>query len=245
MAIKPLLKIAIFISLGLFLVSRLLNGSLNFYTHPRFNGLTMATAVALIIVGLVYARQQWLLVKTHGRSTPNPQELSWLAIGLLALPVLLGGSVTPRPLGATAFQNREIDIGMPSSVQAPSGSKLAVIATAGERNILDWLYLFQRSNDPATFNGEEVHLIGFVYRDSRFETDQFMVSRFTISCCAADAMPVGLIVQWPEADQLPTDQWVEVKGYLQASTFADSPIPMIIADEITETDAPAQPYLYQ
>lgn len=244
MSVKTMVKVAIFIGLGLFLVSRLWNGTLNFYTHPRFNSLTAVTALGLVLVGLAYARQQWLLHQTHGRSS-NPADLSWLAMGLLALPVLLGTAVPPRPLGATAFQNREIDIGMPSSVQAPSGSQLAIIATAGERNILDWLYLFQRSNDPATFNGEDVHLIGFVYRDSRFEADQFMVSRFTISCCAADAMPVGLIVQWPEAETLFTDQWVEVKGTLQASSFADSQIPMIIADEIVETAVPAQPYLYQ
>jgi hypothetical protein len=50
-------------------------------------------------------------------------------------------------------------------------------------------------NDPAAFIGQEARLIGFVYRDDRFNGDEFMISRFVISCCAADAAPLGLVVR--------------------------------------------------
>ena len=55
--IKAIAKVVIFISMGLFLASRLWNGTLSFYIHPRFNVLTAVTAIGLILVGFVYAQQ--------------------------------------------------------------------------------------------------------------------------------------------------------------------------------------------
>ena len=72
-----------------------------------------------------------------------------------------------------------------------------------------------------------------------------MVSRFTVSCCVADAAPIGLIVEWPETVELQADEWVEVEGTLQMGLFNNLEILILVADEITPTDPPAQPYLFQ
>lgn len=258
MRLKTIAKVILFISLGLFLASRLANGTLSFYIHPRFNTLTAVAAITFILIGLIYAYQhrQTMLTGTdehdhdhqrhdHAHEHDHSHDLSWLALAILAIPVLLGVMVQPQPLGAAALQNREINTSMLASAQAPGGSQLAVIPTAGERNILDWLYLFRDMGNAAAFNGEPVHVIGFVYRDDRFAADEFMVSRFTVSCCVADAAPIGLIVRWPEAPELAADEWVEVSGTLQAGTFSGEKIPLLIADQVVITEPPTQPYLYQ
>ncbi|MCL4261743.1 MAG: TIGR03943 family protein [Anaerolineae bacterium] len=254
MRLKTIAKVILFISLGLFLASRLSNGTLSFYIHPRFNALTAVTAATFILIGLLYAYQHRQIIFTgaddhdhrhHDHQHDHSHDLSWLALLILALPVLLGVIVQPKPLGAAALGNREINTSLLASAQAPSGSQLAVIPTAGERNILDWLYLFRDRGDAAAFNDEPVHVIGFVYRDDRFAADEFMVSRFTVSCCVADAAPIGLIVRWPDAPELAADQWVEVSGTLQAGTFDGREIPLLIADEVVNTETPSQPYLYQ
>jgi uncharacterized repeat protein (TIGR03943 family) len=251
MTLKTIAKVMIFLLLGLFLGSQLWWGTLNFYIHPRFNMLIGLAAVGLVITGLVYAYQHRHALLTsepdhdHEHEHAHSHDLSWLALAILALPLILGVAVRPKPLGAAALQNREINAGSLSSLQAPSGSQLAIMPTAGERNILDWLYLFQSSEDPADFAGEPVHVIGFVYQDDRFSETQFMVSRFTVSCCAADAVPVGLVVQWPDTAQLPPDTWVEVTGTLQTGEFNGQTMPILQAEEVSETEQPAQPYLYQ
>lgn len=258
MRLKTIAKVILFISLGLFLASRLSNGTLSFYIHPRFNALTAVTAITFILIGLLYAYQHRQTIFTgaddhdhdhhthdHAHDHDHSHDLSWLALAILAIPVLLGVMVQPKPLGAAALQNREINTSLLASAQAPGGSQLAVIPTAGERNILDWLYLFRDRGDAAAFNDEPVHVIGFVYRDDRFAADEFMVSRFTVSCCVADAAPIGLIVRWPDAPDLAADQWVEVKGTFLAGTFDGNELPLLIANEVLVTDAPAQPYLYQ
>lgn len=252
---KQTVKIVLLIALGLFLLSRLLNGTLSFYIHPRFNVLILLTAVGLTALGISYAlqqRQQAAHQHDHEQEEDHAHvhshDVSWVGLLLLAMPVVLGLLVEPRPLGASALQNREINLGNEGalvSANAPEGSELSVIANAGERNILDWQYLFQRSPDPAAFNGEEVHVVGFVYRDDRFTETQFMVSRFTVSCCVADASPIGLIVEWPETAVLNDDAWVEVRGTLEARSFNGTTMPLLIATSITLTEPPSQPYLYQ
>jgi uncharacterized repeat protein (TIGR03943 family) len=162
---------------------------------------------------------------------------------LIALPIILGLLIPPKPLGAAAMSNREIGIGSVTSATAPKTSQ--VLARSGvEKNVLDWLIDFRLSKDPAAFNDQEAKVIGFVYRDDRFGEDKFMVSRFVISCCAADAAPLGLVAQWPETGSLANDTWVEVKGRFQAGEFDGEPTPILVAETVTPTDAPAQPYLY-
>jgi uncharacterized repeat protein (TIGR03943 family) len=250
---KQTVKVVLLIALGIFLLSRLLNGTLSFYIHPRFNVLTLLTAVGLTALGVGYAIQQrrqsaHVHDDDHEHEHSHSHDVSWAGLLLLALPVVLGLLVEPRPLGASALQNREINIGNDVSLvsaNAPEGSELSVIANAGERNILDWLYLFQRSNNANNFNGEEAHVVGFVYQDERFADTQFMVSRFTVSCCVADAAPIGLIVEWPDTAVLPSDSWVEVSGTLQAGTFNGVEMPVLVAESVMPTETPAQPYLYQ
>ncbi len=252
---KQTVKVILLIALGLFLLSRLLNGTLSFYIHPRFNVLTLLTAVGLTVLGVGYAIQQRRQAAhvheddhKHDHDHEHSHDVSWAGLLLLALPVVLGLLVEPRPLGASALQNREINIGNDGSLvsaNAPEGSELSVIANAGDRNILDWLYLFQRNTDPANFDGEEVHVVGFVYRDARFTDTQFMVSRFTVSCCVADAAPIGLIVEWPDTAVLTSDSWVEVSGTLQTQTFNGVAMPVLIANSVSPTETPSQPYLYQ
>lgn len=253
MHLKTIAKVVVLLSLGLFLGSRLLNGTLSFYIHPRFNALTLLTAVAFILIALIYARQSLVANKdehAHEHEHAHDHEhhehdLSWLGLAILALPVILGLVVQPRPLGAAALGNREINVSGFSSASAADGRQLTVVPPPGERNILDWLYLFQRANEPTELDGQEVRVVGFVYRDDRFGSDQFMVSRYTVSCCVADAAPIGLIVRWPQTPDLRADEWVEVSGRLQAATFAGVTIPVLAAEAVTKTEPPAQPYLYQ
>ncbi|MEZ4590458.1 MAG: TIGR03943 family protein [Chloroflexota bacterium] len=256
---KQTVKVILLIALGIFLFSRLLNGTLSFYIHPRFNVLTALTAVGLTALGIAYAIQQRRQAAhnhahdhehehDHAHEHIHSHDVSWAGLLLLAIPVVLGLLVEPRPLGASALQNREINIGSDVSLvsaNAPEGSELSVIANAGERNILDWLYLFQRSGNPTDFDGEEAHVIGFVYQDDRFAATQFMVSRFTVSCCVADAAPIGLIVEWPDTAVLTPDSWVEVSGTIQARTFNGVQMPVLVAESVAPTETPSQPYLYQ
>ena len=71
-----------------------------------------------------------------------------------------------------------------------------------------------------------------------------MVSRFVITCCAADAVPVALYVSWPESKTLADDQWVEVSGQFALQEIDQRQMPVLMAEIVTLIDIPDQPYLY-
>jgi len=238
-----LVKTLILFLLGAFLFVRVVDGTVLYYINQRFVLLTWLAAGGFVLVAASY----YLVSGRHRHAHDHEHgELTWVGALIVALPLLLGWLVPPRPLGAAAIGNREINLGSLGSLSsiAPPQAGETMGLVAGEKNILDWLNDFQRSSNPADFAGQEAHLIGFVYRDGRFADNTFMVARFTVSCCVADAAPVGLIVQWPDAASLPADQWVDVTGHFAVGTFAGQQIPILVADTITLTEPPAQPYLY-
>ena len=71
-----------------------------------------------------------------------------------------------------------------------------------------------------------------------------MVSRFTMSCCVADAFPIGMPVSYSGASDFDAGAWVHVIGELQAAPFAGEFLPVLFADSMERVDEPEQPYLY-
>lgn len=250
---ERLLKSIALFGLGLFLFSRLLNGSVYFYINQRFVILTLLAAAGFILVGIsLYRRPK----HNHAAGEENGGEhgehdhhdhdhnhLTWIGLLIILLPLILGWLVPPKPLGASAFSNREINVGSLQSVAPPSNNERMGLIS-GEKNILDWLVDIQNSASPDELQGQEAHVIGFVYRDERFSDSQILVGRFVVSCCVADASPVGLIVQGEETAAFEDDQWIEINGHFETGMFDGEETPILVIDTIEAIEPPAQPYLY-
>lgn len=240
------LKAWILIGLSLFLLSRILMGNLFFYINQRFFSLTVFAVIGLLLLGLSYRFRTGQAGHEHHDHDPghaHTPSLTWTGFLLIASPIVLGLLIPPRPLGAAAMTNRDTSIVSLTSATAPDSERVLAKPKA-ERNILDWLLEFRSVSDRSTLAGEAVKVTGFVYRDERFGQEQFMVSRFVLSCCAADAAPLGMVVHWSESGQLEADQWVEVTGTLEPGEFGGEPMPFIRAATVTPTEIPSQPYLY-
>jgi len=240
---NPTIKAFTLIAMGLFLYTRYIGGTLLYYINERFVWLTLFAVVGFIVMGISYRYRVSQEIECpvdhhHG-------NLTWGGLILVVLPIIFGLLMPPRPLGATAMSNRDVSVESFTSVAGPNTSVvMAAPENHSERNILDWLVDFWGTQDPTAFNGQEATVIGFVYRDDRFDDDSFMVARFTISCCAADAAPLGLVVHSPDANTFPTDEWVEIQGLFEAGQFDGKDMPILKADLIKPTDIPDQPYLY-
>lgn len=241
---KTNIKALALISMGVFLYSRFWNGKLFFYINERFVWLTIFASVGFLLVGMSYRyRSAHSHDHDHDHAGHTHGQVSWWGLGILLSPIVLGLLVPPKPLGAAAMVNRDVSLESLTSAAAANPADV-LTKPKQDKNILDWLIEFRSSNDPAVFDGETIQLTGFVYRDDRFDGQTFMISRFVLSCCAADAAPLGLIVAWPESGGLADDQWVEVSGHLQAGEFMGETMPIIIADSVTPTEIPDRPYLY-
>lgn len=256
------IKGLVLLAMAFFLFSRITNGTLFFYINNRFAWLTFMAVIGFFLVAVGYLAQTpqvQAMRKGAGEQDHDGHEhhdhdhhsgddhqhahnLTRVGLALVMLPIVLGTLVPPRPLGASAIDNREVTVGRLNSAVAPKESTVA--SSTRERNLLDWLMAFDTEPDPAVFAGQEAKVLGFVYRDGRFGDDIFMISRFIVSCCVADATPVGLIVRWPESGTLERDQWVEVSGKFEAGEFDGKPTAVLAAEQLTPTDMPNQPYLF-
>ena len=261
--VQAALKGLLLLGLGIFLFTRITTGTLNYYISQRFDWLTIAAVLGLIVVGLSY---RYLLQEAEDKpDDPAPERsgevgssaagdsqqqshdhshaLGWSGLVLISLPIVLGLLVPPRPLGVAALQNREISAGgLDSVLPAAAGSTL--VKESSERTILDWVLAFHQGDRPAETDTADV--VGFVYHDEAADEAAFTLTRFVVGCCAADAMAVGLPVSLtaglPSEGELEEGQWVRVVGQFAASTGND--IPVLVAERLEAVPEPNQPYLY-
>ncbi|MGF1505223.1 MAG: TIGR03943 family protein [Anaerolineae bacterium] len=244
------LKALIMILLAIFLMQRLVSGSLFYYINQRYMWLAIVAIVLLIILAGSYnlvksgadedEGEMYLTLSGFAEQRARSQTRITTLL-LVALPFILGAIVPAQPLGSAAIDNR----GISTSLAARSNSNTTLASVPGERNILDWVRAMNTNPDPASLEGQEADLVGFVYRDIRFEDDQFMVARFTLTCCVADATAIGVVVNTPMAADFPTDSWVQVTGTFAAGTLDGQEMPVLIAEEIVPIEQPEQPYLFQ
>jgi len=115
---------------------------------------------------------------------------------------------------------------------------------AVDRTIIDWLRLFESQEDHTEFIGQPVNVIGFIYEQPTEDGTSFMVVRFTISCCVADALAIGLPFDTENIDMPATGTWVRIAGTLDVGLHNGEEMPIIQPENITPVDIPADPYLY-
>ena len=177
----------------------------------------------------------------HGHDHERTPAVGWL----LLVPVLCIAVVPLRPLGADAVSGRSANV-VASARSAESD--LATVSeppTGGRIKVLD--FVDRVINDPERPYTEPVTLVGFVVADPAVP-DGFVVARFVMSCCAADAQALGFVVVTDEAMPAP-DTWVEVVGLPDPANADVAPEDRaeptnirLIATAVTPVPEPAEPY---
>lgn len=94
------------------------------------------------------------------------------------------------------------------------------------------------------FIGKKIELDGFVYRQDNMKENQFVVGRFAIQCCSADASPFGVMVEYDRAKVLATDSWIHATGTIQKVTFNDTEIMALKLEKFEKIEEPKTKYVY-
>jgi putative membrane protein len=230
------LKCAVMLGMGLYLAALIFSNRLSNYINLQFGWLTLMSAVLLIGMGLW---GMWQMRRPTTSGTAHlPIQLSSLFV--LAIPLLLGVLVPSQPLSASAITGGV-------SLNPVGGSTVqSYVKPPLERNILEWLREFSNTDNPSAFDGMEVDVVGFIYREPEMQANQFMVARFTMSCCVADAFAIGLPITVTDEStaDLADGTWIRVRGTLKAGTFSGDAVPIITPTAVEPIDMPEQPYLY-
>jgi uncharacterized repeat protein (TIGR03943 family) len=237
-------KTILLLGLGLYFVYIIASGNLTNYINVRFAWLSYLAAVLFLLIGVGSAYD---LLKGHHHEhhhdhdhehDHNHGQMSWWVLGIVAVPLVLGTLIPSQPLSASA-------VGGNISIKAVAVDSAAAFSKAPkDRNVLDWLREFNTSTNPASFDGQEADVIGFVYREPTFPKNTFMVARFAITCCVADASAIGLPVLYDKAATLTDGDWVRVAGAFKAGDFRGTSVPILQVKTLDKVPQPDHPYLY-
>ena len=238
------LKILALGGLAAYFAFVVLSGRWAFYIDPRFQWLSIVAIILFSILALTHILNGDTDDDELYAAEDDHERVTFWPVAIAIVPLFLGLVIPAKPLGADALRTRGIDTSFNSVSLSASNESLTIIPS--ERNILDWARAIASRDDETTFNGENANVLGFVYFDERFAENQFMITRFTLSCCVADALAVGLVVQLPEGiERHELDTWLQIEGTFQETLFDGNIIPMLMVEDVSEVEQPAQPYLYQ
>ena len=145
-------------------------------------------------------------VPEHGHDPVDGHEHHGPSIAwLLTLPVLAIFLVAPAPLGSFAAARNTTRLEAPKAKfpDLPAEERGAVPLTLREFNLRTFF------DDDKSLEGKTVRLVGFATPHGETET---FLTRFILSCCAADGRPIKVALKNLPGPRPPADQWFEVEG---------------------------------
>lgn len=212
------------------------------YIRPAMGPvLALAGAVLVVLGGIVLLgpRQTAPEAGHAGHDHTGGSRMAWL----LVAPIFAIAVVVPRPLGA--FAARRAAATLPTPSRADFGPLPAPAFPGGPVDLTLKNFVGRAVYDQGrSLRGTPVRLQGFVTPQAR--GDGFLLTRFIVTCCAADARPLrvairGLNPPWPAPDT-----WLEITGtwHPERRTSEDERPAVLDAAALESIPAPANPYLH-
>lgn len=212
-----------------------LSGEISRYLGPRTYWVVPFGAILLGVVALIHC---------FSLRVPRPQQgpsaIDMVASVMLVLPIVAVLMIPSPELGSLA-----------ASRKATSGDTIVAGSVTGggepieDPTFRDIVYA-QQSNRYSKVTGvgpgTEVDLLGFIDRDSKGPEGTIRLTRFFVSCCAADAIPFSVAVDaaaLPPMD-LAADSWAAVTGKLEEREGQL----VVRAASLDPVPEPQDPYLY-
>lgn len=103
--------------------------------------------------------------------------------------------------------------------------------------------LMQLTEDFEFLKDQLVSVEGMVFRQENTPKGRIVLFRFSISCCAADALPLGIYVFHEDLAKFEADAWVRVTGRAVKREVDGKMRESIEATEVTAIEQPANPYI--
>lgn len=242
----PWLDVLAIAAWGFLLLKYWLSQELYLLIHPNYFVLVVVAGIILIIIGIVKAIQ--LLREREPVQEAQHMNLIPPRFGsfLLIVVAIIGFSVAPRAFASDkAIQRGVAEFGQANSRLQPQSFRTAT--RPEERSLVDWTRTLSVYPEPDAYTGQKVKVKGFIIHPPDLGNEYLFIARFVLTCCAADAYPVGLPVKLKQGqtrEEFKKDSWFEVEGKMATETLLGKRQLTIISNSMKKVDRPKNPYSY-
>lgn len=235
---------------GILLIKLWLFGQLYLLIHPNYIGLTIGAGIVLL--GLS-SYKTWELLKSSQSIAQAKQKFSQmqhsnllpsrLSSGLLLAAAIIGLVITPKPFASDAAMHRGVgdQLGAIRTVQ----QSFRASNRPEERSLIEWIRTLNVYPEPDAYTGQKVKVTGFAVHPPDLPDQYMLISRFVITCCAADVYPVSLPVKLNQnRSNYPVDRWFDISGTMVTENLNGRRQLTIQPTTITAIAEPKNPYDY-
>jgi uncharacterized repeat protein (TIGR03943 family) len=209
------------------------------YVRPSLVPYLAASSAVVVLLGLLpplgLLRRRPVAPDGHGTGHGRVGRL-------LLVPVLVVVLVQPAALGSYAVSSRT---GVPGQRDSAFEPLAPPVRGAVQMTLLEFITraIYDHNQSLA---GVRVHLMGFVAPAEGGDEQGYRLTRFSISCCAADAAALQVVVRG-DNHRWHRDQWLEVEGQwlrrpVASDDDADPPPPVLDAATVRPIPQPREPY---
>lgn len=243
----PWLDVLAIAAWGILFLKYWLNGKLSLLIHPNYMGLTVVAGVVLLLVSGMKAI---LLVKQMRRSVRGGATERHLTLfppgwstALLLGTAILGLLISPRAFASQTAIDRGVNDTLTLTRVKPQAFRATT--NSEEKTLVDWVRTLAVYPEPDAYAGQKAKVQGFVVYSKDLPQDYLLLSRFVITCCAADAYPISLPVKLTQSrDAYKPDAWLEIEGQMMTADLAGKRQLAIAAKTLKPIPEPKNPYDY-
>lgn len=244
--IAPWIDVLAITAWGVLMLKYWLTSKLYLLIHPDYFWLAISGGVALLIIGGIKGGQLWqqrrrpLVVNNQEHVTVFPP--GWGSFLFLAA-AMIGFIITPKPFSSQTALNRGVTELVSTTRAQPQAFRATV--RPEDRSLVDWVRTLNVYPEPDAYTGQKVKVQGFVIYPPDVTEEYLFLARFVLTCCAADAYPIGLPVQLSGSrKEYPPDTWLEVEGQMTTQNIAQTRQLTIKASSVKKIPQPKNPYSY-
>lgn len=96
--------------------------------------------------------------------------------------------------------------------------------------------------NPRKYENRDVEIVCQSFVNEKLPENTAMCYRYLITCCAADALPAFLFLNYTNAAEIENDRWIKISGPLSIIRNNDMEFPSVTVDTIEYVEEPAFPW---
>lgn len=253
---NSLIRFAALASLSYTLADLLNTGEITYYINPRFLPLTKFSLAFLVVLAFITIIQY--LIQRRDSVTRYTVRGASILVLLACLtpfvfpPKMMDSSMAEQkgmlslqsstPQQSDSTQNvepQQIQINQEDRDLIKEFTNSEGVITITSINYLDIFINILDHQDK--YLNKEIEVEGVVMHHESLGPNQYLVARYAIACCAADASIIGFVVEGSTA--LADNSWVKIRGKILRLDSNNQPI--VEVNKIDKILPLAEPYIYQ